>query len=559
MSALQSLMQDDYRLTVDHIRKKLATNSGAVVSIENVDAAGAPVRLSYREVDRRLHRLAHVLRSLGIAEGERVGTFTWNTLEHLELFVGVPAYGAVLHTVNVRLFEEQLIYVINHSEDRAVFVAPDLVATLVPIADQLPHLRHVVVCGSLAGLDTGNLPGVVSYDDLLAAAPEGDFTFPEVEEDQAAALCYTSGTTGNPKGVLYSHRSIALHASSLLGVDSFALRRGDRVLAVVPMFHVNAWGLPYASVLIDADIVLPGRDLRPPAIGRIIEEHRATVMGGVPTVYSDLLEYVDRAGTDLSSLREAFCGGSAVSETLMRAYQERHGVPVIQAWGMTETSPVCTVSRAPVGMTGEDVWRYRVTQGRAVPWVDLRLVDDADELVPHDGRSSGELEVRGPWIAANYYNDDSGDERFHDGWLRTGDVATLTPDGFLRIVDRAKDVVKSGGEWISSVELENQLLAHPAVQAVAVIAVPDARWDERPVACVVLRDGAAATPDELREHLLARVAKWWIPEQFVFVGDIPRTGVGKFNKRALRASWANGELVTGAHATSEPVTAELTR
>ncbi|WP_243061027.1 long-chain fatty acid--CoA ligase [Nocardioides sp. SR21] len=536
-------MQDDYRLTVDHIRKHLATNTGGVVSVEHVDESGDPVRFSYAEVDRRLHRLAHGLRALGVDEGDRVGTFTWNTLEHLELFIGVPTYGAVLHTVNVRLFEDQLVYVINHAEDRVIFVASDLVATLVPIADQLPHLRHVVVCGGLDGVDTGALPGVIGYDELLSTAPDDDFAFPELAESQAAALCFTSGTTGNPKGVLYSHRSIALHASSLLGVDSFALRRGDRVLAVVPMFHVNAWGLPYASVLIDADIVLPGRDLRPPAIAGIIERYRATVMGGVPTVYSDLLAYVDRAGTDLSSLRECFCGGSAVSETLMRAYEERHGVSIIQAWGMTETSPVCTVSRAPAGVTGEDVWQYRTTQGRAVPWVDLRLVGDDDEPVPHDGRSSGELEARGPWIAAAYYADESGDDRFHDGWLRTGDIATLSPDGFLRIVDRAKDVIKSGGEWISSVELENQLTAHPAVQAVAVIAVPDAKWEERPVACVVLRDGAVVTPEDLREHLLDRVAKWWVPDQFVFVSDIPRTGVGKLNKRALRASLAITDLV----------------
>jgi fatty-acyl-CoA synthase len=542
VSVLESLMQDDYRLTVDHVRKHLASNSGSVISIEHANPTGRPEPIPYRTVDRRLHKLAHGLGALGIGEGDRVGTFSWNTLEHLELFIGVPAYGAVLHTVNVRLFEEQLVYVINHARDRALFVSPDLVATLVPIAGQLPHLEHVVVCGSLEGVDTGNLPGVTTYDALLAAATDEDYPFPLPEENQAAALCYTSGTTGNPKGVLYSHRSIALHASSLLGVDSFALRRGDRVLSVVPMFHVNAWGLPYASVLIDADIVLPGRDLRPAAIAELIEKHRTTVMGGVPTVYSDLLVHVDTAGTDLSSLREAFCGGSAVSETLMRAYQERHDVSIVQAWGMTETSPVCTVSRAPVGVSGEDVWKYRTTQGRAVPWVDLRLVADDGTFVPHDGESSGELLVRGPWIAAAYYEDTSNEQQFHDGWLRTGDVATISHDGFLKIVDRAKDVIKSGGEWISSVELENQLLSHPSVESVAVISVPDPRWEERPLACLVLRPGAHATPEELRAHLLERVARWWVPERFVFVSDIPRTGVGKFNKRALRASLAAGEL-----------------
>jgi len=294
-------------------------------------------------------------------------------------------------------------------------------------------------------------------------------------------------------------------------------------------------------VLIGADVILPGRDVRPAAIANAIEQQRATVMGGVPTVYSDLLAHIDAAGTDMSSLRECFCGGSAVSLTLMRAYQERHGVPIAQAWGMTETSPVCTVSRAPLGVSGEDVWQYRTTQGRAVPWVDLRLVDETGALVVHDGDHTGELEVRGPWVASAYYNADT-DDRFHDGWLRTGDVAMITPEGFLRIVDRVKDVIKSGGEWISSVELENQLLAHPAVDTVAVIAVPDARWEERPLACVVLRHGREASPEELREHLFERVARWWVPDRIVFVDGIPRTGVGKLDKRALRASLLAGDL-----------------
>lgn len=547
VTAMTGLMQDDYRLTIDHVRKQLARGTGGVVSVEHVGPDGLPVRLPYRELDRQLHRLAHGLRSLGVREGERVGTFLWNTVEHMALFIGVPAYGAVLHTVNVRLHSDQLGYVMNHARDRVVFVSPDLVPALAQVVDRLPYIEHVVVCGDLADVDWSGLPGVTTYDALLDATPEDDYAFPQLQESQAAALCYTSGTTGDPKGVLYSHRSIALHATSLLGADSFALRRGDRVLAVVPMFHVNAWGLPYASVLVDADVVLPGRDVRPAAVARAIEQNRVTVMGGVPTVYSDLLAHVDEAGTDLSSVREAFCGGSAVSLALMRAYQERHGVPIVQAWGMTETSPVCTVSRAPLGVTGDDVWRYRTTQGRALPWVDLRLVADDGQLVAHDGESSGELQVRGPWVAAAYFDTDAND-RFDDGWLRTGDVATISPDGYLRIVDRAKDVIKSGGEWISSVELENQLLSHPAVDTVAVISVPDPRWEERPLACVVLRPGATAGSEELRAYLLERVARWWVPERIVFMPEIPRTGVGKLNKRALRASLASGELLAVATA-----------
>ncbi len=542
MSTLDGLMQDDYGLTVGHVRARLSTNTGSVISPERNDPDGVIEPVPYRTVARRVHRIAHALRSLGVVEGERVGTFTWNTVEHLELFIAIPSYGAVLHTVNVRLFEEQLAYVIDHAGDRVIFVSPDLVGTLAPLVGRLPKLEHVVICGDADGVDTSALPGVTSFEDLMAEAPDDDFEFPRLRESQAAALCYTSGTTGNPKGVLYSQRSIALHGSGLLAADSFGLRRSDRVLVVVPMFHVNAWGLPFAAILADADLILPGRDLRPATIAGLIETQRATVMGGVPTVYSDLLGHLDAAGADLSTLRECFSGGSAISETLMRAYSERHGVEIYQAWGMTETSPVCTVSRPPGGVVGEDVWPYRVTQGRAVPWVELRLIDAEGELAQHDGEARGELEVRGPWVASAYFDDDSGEERFNDGWLRTGDVATISADGYLRIVDRAKDVIKSGGEWISSVALENELLSHPAVESVAVIPVPDARWDERPLACVVVKAGGSVTSAELREHLSSRVARWWVPEQFVFVLEIPRTGVGKFNKRALREAYADGEL-----------------
>jgi fatty-acyl-CoA synthase len=446
--------------------------------------------------------------------------------------------GAVLHTVNPRLFPDQVAYVINHAEDRILFVDDTMIPALAPLAPRLEHVEHFVVMGDGP---TGGLPRTLRYEELLAYAPPTVPSYPELDEREAAALCYTSGTTGDPKGVLYSHRSSTLHAAGVLMSGSLGIAPGDRALVVVPMFHVNAWGLPYAAALAGASLVLPGRHLGAESLARLIEGERCTVMACVPTIYADLLRYADEHRPDLRSLHTAVCGGAALPAALAQAFEERHGVRMLHAWGMTETSPMCTVARVPPGLDAERSWALRATQGTVVPFVDLRLVDDAGNEVPWDGTSTGEIEVRGPWVARAYYRDDGG-ERFDDGWLRTGDIASVEPDGWVQITDRSKDVIKSGGEWISSVELENQLMAHPAVREAAVIAIADARWSERPLACVVRAEGSDVTAAQLREHLSGRVAGWWLPEEFAFIDEVPKTSVGKFDKKALRAALAEGTL-----------------
>jgi fatty-acyl-CoA synthase len=387
------------------------------------------------------------------------------------------------------------------------------------------------------------LPNALRYEELLEEAGPGPFEYPELDERQAAALCYTSGTTGNPKGVLYSHRSISLHSTASLMTDALGLSSRDRALVVVPMFHANAWGIPHGAALAGADLILPDRFLQAEPLAKLIEAERPTIMGCVPTIFADLLRYADAHDVDVSSLTNAACGGSAVPRQLMKDFQERHNVNVFQAWGMTETSPVASYSRPDESAGHDDAyWDMRAKQGKPLPWVEARLVGDDGAEVPWDGRSTGELEVRGPWIAARYFKDDSGEQRFDDGWLRTGDIASIDEDSFIQITDRSKDVIKSGGEWISSVELENEVMAHPDVVEAAVIAKPDARWAERPLCCVVVREGAEVSAEELLEHLRGRVAKWWLPDEFAFVVEVPKTSVGKFDKKTLRAHLQGGTL-----------------
>jgi fatty-acyl-CoA synthase len=533
---LQGLMQDDYQLTLRHVLERMRGMSGHKQVVTLTDSG--PRRATYAEVGGRVDRLCRGLESLGLEPGQRVGTFMWNSQEHLEIYMAAPCMGAVLHTINIRLFEDQLTYIVNHAEDQVVFVDDSLVPVLEKVAPKFEAVRHYVVVG---GGDTGSLPNAVRYEELIAAQEPG-YDYPDLDERTAAGLCYTSGTTGNPKGVLYSHRSNVLHClGSALG-DTNSIMSSDRVMPVVPMFHVNAWGLPYACAMVGADLIMPSRFLQAEPLVKLIESERVTVSGAVPTIWMDVLRYADEHNPDLSSLRTVICGGSAVPESLMRAFEERHGVRIMQAWGMTETSPIAAVARPPEEAADEEHWRYRTATGRIVPLVEVRLVGDDGAELPWDGKSTGEIEIRGPWIAREYYNDPTGAEKFHDGWLRTGDVATIDSEGYIRITDRAKDLIKSGGEWISSVELENALMAHPSVSEAAVIAKPDERWTERPLACVVLCEGAACTEDELREHLAGQVAKWWIPDEFAFIEAVPKTSVGKFDKKVLRRQLAEGKL-----------------
>ncbi len=536
---LAGLMQDDFPLTLHHIRRRLKTCSPDA-EVLTLREPGNVERMSFAQTSERIDRLARALSDLGVEQGQRVATFAWNNQRHFELYFAIPCLGAVLHTLNIRLFEEQLTYIVNHAEDRVIFVDDSLVPLLEKLAPGFRTVEHYVVMGDG---EAGNLPGALRYEDLLEQAGPGEFDYPELDERQAAALCYTSGTTGNPKGVLYSHRSISLHSTATLVRDGLGLSRSDRVLTVVPMFHANAWGLPHGAALAGADLLLPDRHLQAEPLAGLIEAEHPTLMGCVPTIFADLLRYADEhPGVDLSSLTNATSGGSAVPRQLMKDFAERHGVEIFHAWGMTETSPVATFSRPPEGEHDEAYWDSRAKQGRPLPWVELRLMGDEGDEVAWDGASTGEIEVRGPWIAARYFKDESSEEKFDSGWLRTGDIAAIDDDGFVQITDRAKDVIKSGGEWISSVELENEVMSHPDVVEAAVIAKPDERWAERPLCCVVLREGSQATASEIVEHLRGRVAKWWLPDEFAFVAEIPKTSVGKFDKKVLRANLSDGSL-----------------
>ncbi len=555
---LEGLMQNDFPLTLQHARRRMRDchPSAQVVTL----TAEGTVRASFGEVNERVDRLARVLERLGVEQGDRVATFAWNNQRHFELYMAIPCVGAVLHTLNIRLFAEQLTYIVNHAEDRVIFVDDSVVPLLEPLAPTFEGVRHFVVMGDG---DAGSLPNVLRYEELLEEAGAGPFEYPELDERQASALCYTSGTTGNPKGVLYSHRSICLHAMASLMADNLGLSRRERALVVVPMFHANAWGIPHAAALCGADLVMPDRFLQAEPLVRAIESERPTVVGCVPTIFADLLRYADTHEVDLTSLTNSVCGGSAVPRQLMKDFQERHGVVIHQGWGMTETSPVATFSE-PSEARGHDerYWDERALQGKPLPWVELRLMGDDGEEVPWDGESTGEIQVRGPWIASSYYKDDSGNEKFQGEWLRTGDIAAIDEQAFVRITDRSKDVIKSGGEWISSVELENELMAHPDVIEAAVIAKPDERWAERPLCCVVLCEGSTAGPQELIEHLRPRVAKWWLPDEFAFIAEVPKTSVGKFDKKVLRARLQEGSLegrVSVGGAVAPPPRAESVR
>ncbi|AEW95355.1 MULTISPECIES: long-chain fatty acid--CoA ligase [Streptomycetaceae] len=543
---MQSTMQD-VPLTLSRILAHGATVHGRA-QVTTWTGEGRPDRRSFAEIGARAAQLAHALRDLGVEAGEPTGTLMWNNAEHMEAYFAIPCMGAVLHTLNLRLAPEQLVWIVNHAADRVVLVNGSLLPLLAPLLPRMETVEHLVVVGpGDTSLLAGCRPAVHDYETLLAGRPT-TYDWPELDERHPAAMCYTSGTTGDPKGVVYSHRSIYLHSMQVNMAESFGLTSRDTSLPIVPMFHVLAWGLPHAAFLAGIGLLLTDRFLQPAAIAEMIETERPTHAAAVPTIWQGLLGELAARERDISSLRAVVIGGSACPPSLMRDFEERHGVTVVQAWGMTETSPLGSIAHPPATVTDPDeAWPYRITQGRFPASVEARLIGPDGDVLPWDGESAGELEVRGPWIAGAYHGGAGAepvrpDDKFRDGWLRTGDVGTITPDGYLTLTDRAKDVIKSGGEWISSVELENHLMAHPEVAEAAVVAVPDDKWGERPLATVVLRPGATAGFAELREFLALRVARWQLPERWSLLESVPKTSVGKFDKKVLRKRYADGEL-----------------
>jgi len=507
-------------------------------------ADGAIHRHTWGQVYERTAQLAHALERLGVKRGDRVATLAWNHHRHLEAYFAAPMMGAVVHTLNLRLHPNEIGYIARHAEDSVVLVDKSLLPLFDQFASSVPSIRHVVVMP-----DSGPTPdGKTDYEALIA--PEAkEYDWPALDEGLAAQICYTSGTTGNPKGVVYSHRSSVLHALAACMTDSLGVSMNDTVLPVVPMFHANAWGLPHACAAVGAKIVFPGPRLDPESLLDLMAGEKVTCAGGVPTIWLGILALLDAnpGKWDLKSLRQMVVGGSAAPPSMMEGFEKRHGLIVTHAWGMTETNPLGSVAKVQRALVDEPYDRrlaVRATQGFAVPFVETRHVDDAGKVLPWDGATMGELEVRGPWVASSYLGDEGHDRWTKDGWFKTGDVVTLDARGYIRITDRSKDVIKSGGEWISSVALENSLMAHPAVLEAAVFAGRHPKWDERPIAAIVFKKGQKATEDELRAHLAASFAKFWMPDAFVFPEQIPRTSTGKFLKTKLRELY--GDLLLGA-------------
>jgi fatty-acyl-CoA synthase len=493
-------------------------------------------RSNYAQALSRARLLASGLEKLGVGRGDRVGTLCWNHLRHLEAYFGVPSSGAVLHTLNLRLHIDELAYIAEHAGDRVLIVDH----SLAPLAQQLRRrvaLEHVIVIRESAEM---TLPeGMIDYEAVVASGDPA-YQYPDLPETEAAMMCYTSGTTGRPKGVLYSHRSQCLHTLGVLLSDVSGITERDAVLAVVPMFHANAWGLPFSAAVSGARQVMPGQHLDAPSLVDLFERERVTMSAGVPTIWLGILQYLDANPTrhDLTPLRHMLVGGAAVPEPLIRAFQDRHGLSIQQGWGMTETSPVASVSKVPSEIenaTSDVQFAYRAKAGLPLPFVEIRARRDDGALAPWDGETMGELEVRGPWVVGSYYNSPGSEDRFtSDGWFRTGDIVTIDSRGCITIQDRAKDLVKSGGEWISSVALEGALLSHPDVAEAVVIALPHEKWDERPVAVIVARQGRTPTLESVRAHLAPDFAKWWLPDDVILVESIPRSGTGKYLKNALR-------------------------
>ncbi len=497
---------------------------------------GGMHRYTYKEYVDRVDRLRTALAKLGVKPGDRVATFAWNSYRHFEIYFAVPCMGAVIHTLNVRLFPDQLVYIANHAADKVVCVDATLLPLFQKIRPQLSTIEHVIVIP-----DDGKPvdPAVgLDYEQLLAESEPAQ-GYPAIDENSAAAMCYTSGTTGNPKGVVYSHRAIVLHTMVQVGADMMNLRAVDAILAIVPLFHANAWGLPYAGVMTGAKMVWPGPFLQPQDVAELIESEGVSFIGGVPTIIGALYQYLkaNRDQHDVSSLKSIAVGGSACPRSLMEGFRNDFGVWITHAWGMTETTPLgslCVIKPHLQNLPAEQELQYRLKQGTPAPFVEVRIVNEAGKELPWDGVAFGELQIRGPWIVKGYHNDPRSAECFQDGWFRTGDVSTIDPEGYLQLVDRTKDVVKSGGEWISSVELENAIMMHPGVLEAAVVGIYHPKWEERPLACVVQKPGITLTAGDIIAAIKDRFATWWLPNDVVFIESVPKTSVGKFDKKVLR-------------------------
>jgi fatty-acyl-CoA synthase len=533
----------DYQLTITPLldrarrlfpKKEIVTKAGPGLE-----------RFTYEQMAQRVARLANALDKLGVKRGDRVATFAWNNARHLEIYFAVPCMGAVLHPLNLRLPADQLIYIISHADDQVLFVDPSLLPAVEKLSPHLKSIKHYIVMGDKVPEGT-TLQPVHVYEDLLkAASPE--YPWPHLHENDAAAMCYTSGTTGNPKGVVYSHRSIYLHSLGLSMTDSFGLSERDVFMPVVPMFHVLAWGTPFATVMLGTKLVFPGPHLQPRDLAELIQAEKVTLTAGVPTLWLGLLGLLEKEHYDMSSLRGMIVGGAAAPQSMIEAFEKKHGLNVMHAWGMTEMSPLGTVSRLKSyqqGLSESERFAIRAKQGTAVPGVEIRAVDESGKEIPWDGRAFGELQVKGPWIISSYYSDERSADSFMDGWFRTGDVVTIDPEGFVQIVDRTKDLVKSGGEWISSQDLENAIMAHPKVLEAAVIAVPHPKWQERPLACVVPKPDYkdTLTKAEIYDHLRGRFDKLYLPDDIVFIEAVPKTSVGKFDKKVLRVQYKDYQL-----------------
>jgi len=544
------LMQDR-PLLISSLIDFAATYHGDV-EIVSRSVEGPIHRYTYRDANHRAKQLAQALTRLGIGIGDRVATLAWNGYRHFECYYGVSGLGAVLHTINPRLFPEQIAYIANHAEDRLIFTDLTFVPLLEALQDHLTSVEAVVIMTDRAHMPETTLKNALCYEELVEAE-DGDFTWPEFDERTASSLCYTSGTTGNPKGVLYSHRSTLLHSFAVCMQDVLGVNSNDSILPVVPMFHANAWGITYAAPMCGAKLVFPGAGMDGKSVYELMDQEKVTMSAGVPTVWLMLLQYMKENGLELPHMDRTVIGGSAAPASMIETFERDYDVAVIHAWGMTEMSPLGTTGSMKAKMADwswEDKLAYKSKQGRAVFAVDMKITDDDGNELPRDGVAFGHLMVRGPWITSGYFKGEGGDV-LDDGWFNTGDVATLDVEGYMQITDRAKDVIKSGGEWISSIDLENVAMGCPGVAEAAVIGVAHPKWDERPLLIIVRGGDAEVSKDDILAYMDGKIAKWWMPDDVTFVEEIPHTATGKIQKLTLREQFKDYTLPTAQAGAAE--------